>query len=177
MRCFFCCFLAACTAGFLPVVAQRPGGPEVAVERFRRVSHREVHFWVKIANKGDQPVFLTGIRYETGPSLFPVYLDQWDPKEGWKSYFCLDMPSPHTIKLNPGEGMTEELWWKLPMSAVCKNPITKLEGKFRFRVEYFASEKEARAYVKKLFSPKWRDARAPMAVSESFEILPEPSPR
>jgi len=158
--------------GFSLLLSQQPAGPEVVVERFKRVSPDEVHLWVKIANKVDQAFFLTGFQWESGPRPFPIYLDQWHPVEGWQSYFCLDMPPPHVIKLNPGDAITEEFKFKLPMSAVCKNPITKLEGRFRFRLEYFESEKQTRAYVKKLFSPSWKEARAPFVVSEPFEIPP-----
>lgn len=166
----FCCLLLASLIGSTLLPSQSPARPEVVVERFKRVSRDEVHFWLKISNKADQPVFLTGFKYESGPSPFPVYLDQWRPEDGWNSYFCMDTPPPAVIKLNPSETITQVLWWKLPMSVVCKNPITKLEGKFRFRVEYFASEKQARAYLKTLFSPRWREARAPFAASAPFEI-------
>jgi len=151
-------------------------GPEILVERIKRVSRDEVHFSLKVTNRSDRPVFLLGIDRKSEPSLHPVHLEQWQPKDGWKSSNCMDMPPPHVIKLDPGEAITKEFWLQLPMSVVCRNPITRLEGKFRFRVEYFESEKQARAYVEKLFSRRWKDARAAVAVSEPFEIPPPASP-
>ena len=103
------------------------------VERIERVSRDEVHFRVKVTNRTDRPIFLTGINYELmgikgelGPRLYPVYLEQWRTKEGWTAISCMDTPPPHAITLNPGEAIT---WapsgWKLPMVGVCKNRITR----------------------------------------------------
>ena len=89
---------------------------------------------------------------------------------------CMDTPPPHVIKLNPGGAMTLDLVLELPLSGVCKERNIQLEGKFRYRLEYFQSEKQVRTYVKTRFSSRWREARAPVAVSEPFEIPPTPSP-
>ncbi len=72
--------------------------------------------------------------------------------------------------------MTLDLVLELPLSAVCKERNIQLEGRFRYRLEYFDSEKQARTYVKKIFSPRWREARARVTLSEPFEIPPTPSP-
>lgn len=165
---------------------------EILVDRTERVSRDEAHFSLKATNRSDRPVFLTGIDWrkvtnrsdrpvsrgvtndELGWRLDPVHLEQWRTEKGWKEAYCSDTPPPDVIKLNPGEVITEVLWLKLPMSVICRNPITELEGKFRFRVEYFESEKQARAYIEKLFSPRWKEARATVAFSEPFEIpLPQ----
>ena len=170
-----CCLLGASLTGSSLLPSPSPAGPEIVVERFKRMSRDEVHFWLKVINRSDRPVFLLGINWESGPNLDPVRLDQWQSQEGWKSPYCMDTP-PDVIKLNPGEAITQKLWWKLPMSVICKNPITRLEGRFRFRLDYFESEKQARAYLKTLFSPRWREARAPVAVSKPFEMPPPANP-
>ena len=156
---------------------QRPT-VEVLVERNERVSRDEARHRVKVTNRSDRPVFLTGIIDELGPRLDPVYLEQWRTKEGWKTVVpCMDTPPPDVIKLNPGEAMTSDLVLKVPLFGVCKERNIQLEGRFRFRLEYFESEKQARTYLKKLFSGRWREARAAaVALSEPFEIPPTPNP-
>ncbi len=178
------CLLLATSIGSSQRGSSDPVAPEIIVERVERVSPDQVHFRVKVRNTSDRPIFFMGINYELmaindklGRHLYPVYLEQWRTKEGWTAISCMDTPPPHVISLNAGEAIT---WapsgWKLPMAGVCKNRIARWEGKFRFRVEYFESEKQVRAYVKKIFSPRWREARARVAVSEPFEIPPTPSP-
>ena len=172
----FCCLIVASPTGASLLPSPGRAGPEIVVERVERVSRDEVHFWLKITNRADRPIFLAGINYESGPRPELVFLAQWRPPEGWKRSACMDTPPPDVIKLNPGEAITQELWGKLPMSVVCRNPITRFEGKFRFRLEYFESEKQARTYVKQIFSPRWREARALVALSEPFEIPSTPNP-
>ena len=173
-----CSLLAALASGFSPLQSSdEPARVKVLVERIERVSRDKVHFWLKVANTSDRPVFLNGINYESGPSLYPVYLEQSRTKEGWKTVVpCMDTPPPDVIKLKPGGVMTLDLVLELPLSAVCKERNIQLEGRFRHRLEYFESEKQARAYVKKIFSRRWQEARAPVAVSEPFEIPPTSSP-
>ncbi len=177
-------FFAASSISFSQPSTDEPARVEILVERIERVSRDEVHFWLKVSNRSDEPVFLTGINYElltkinykSGPRLYPVYIEQWRLKEGWKRTCGMDTPPPHVIKLNRGDAITEVLWEKLPMSLVCRNRITRWEGKFRFGLEYFDSEKQARIYVKKIFSRRWKEARAQVAFSEAFEIPPTPNP-
>ena len=190
-----CSLLAALSIGFSPLQSSdEPARVKVLVERIERVSRDKVQFWLKVTNRSDRPVFLYGIDYEsleellTGPNsearprrseprLYPVYLEQWRRKEGWKIVGpCLDTEPPHVIKLNPGEVMAFDSALVLPLPSVCKVRNIQLQSKFRFRLEYFDSEKQARAYVKRLFSSRWQQARAPVAVSEPFEIPPTPSP-
>ncbi len=166
-----------------PFAATKPKGAQILVERIERVSRDEVHFRLKVRNRSDRSIFLTAINYgllgikdESESRPYPVHLEQWRTKEGWTAVSCTDTAPPHVINLNPGEVISEELWAKLPMSVICRNRIAKWEGRFRFRVEYFETEQQARAYVEKLFSPRWREAHAPVAVSESFEIPPSPDP-
>ena len=161
--------LVVSSFGFSPFSTDEPARVEIVVERVERVSHDEVHFWLKVSNKSEGPVFLAGINYESGPRPLLLFIEQWRTKEGWKRSYCMDTPPPDVIELNPAEAMTFDLVLELPMSVVCGNRITQLEGKFRFQLEYFESEKQVRTYVKKLFSQRWREARAPVALSEPFE--------
>ena len=184
----FFTFLAASFVGLSQVSKNEPVRIDILVERIERVSRDEVHFRVKVRNRSDRSIFLTAINYElfgikdeSGPRPYPVYLEQWRAKEGWTTISCIDTPPPHVVKLNPSEMISEESWAKLPMSVICRNRIAAWEGKFRFRLEYFESEKQARAYVKKIFSRRWREAHAAVALSEPFEIPsasnPEAHPR
>ncbi len=170
-----CCLLSGSPTWSSP----EAGGVEIVVERIQRVSRDEVHFWLKVTNRSDRPIFLAGTNFESRPIPELVFLDQWRTKEGWKTVApCMDTPPPHVIKLNPAGAMTLDLVLDLSLPRVCKERNIQLEGRFRYRVEYFASEKQARAYLKKLFSRHWQEARPPLtlAVSEPFEIPPTPNP-
>ena len=171
-----CNLLVVSSFGFSPFPPDEPARVEIFVERIERVGRDEVHFWLRVTNKSDRPIFLAGTNFESRPIPELIFLDQWGPDEGWKRTACMDTPPPDVIRLNPGEAITQVLWEKLPMSVVCRNRITRFEGKFRFRLEYFESEKQARTYVKKIFSRRWREARALVALSEPFEIPPAPNP-
>ena len=150
----------------------QPAGVKVVVERVERVSRDEVHFSVKIANGLNKTVFLPGANFgKPNPEL--LFLEQWREKEGWKTVVhCLDTPPPDLLKLKPNEAMPVEYVLELPLSVVCKERNVKLEGRFRYRLQYFESDREARAYIKKLFSPSWKEAHAPFVVSEPFEMPP-----
>ncbi len=178
VRGFLGCSLVVATSFGLPSAhSGEPPRVEILIERVKRASWEEVHFRLKVTNRSDRPVFLNGIKYESERHLYPVYLEQWRAGEGWKTVVpCMDTPPPHVIKLNPGEAMALDPVLQLPLSSVCKVRSIQLEGRFRFRLEYFESEKQARAYMKKLFSDRWREARAPVAVSEPFKIPPAPNP-
>ncbi len=175
---FLCCnFLLACSVGTTLGNSNDTSRVEILIESVQRVSPQEVHFRLKVTNRSNRPVFLNGIKYESERHLYPVYLEQWRTREGWKIVVpCMDFPPPHVIKLDPGEAMALAPVLQLPLSSVCKVRNVQLEGEFRFRVEYFDSEKQARAYIEKLFSPRWKEARAPVAFSEAFEIPPARSP-
>lgn len=167
---------------------------EILVEHVERVSREEVDVQLKVTNRSSKPVFLTGVDWrkvtnrgrpvfeggiddELGRRIEPVYLEQWRNNEGWKIVGpCMDTPPPHVLTLNPGKVMAFDSILALPLPSICKERNIQLEGKFRFRVEYFESEKQARAYIGKLFSARWKQAHAAAAVSEPFEIPPAPSP-
>jgi len=147
-------------------------GLKVVDERVERVSRDKVHFWVKVANESDRPVFLIGIQYRN-PRPYYLFLEQWRTVEGWKAVVpCMDMLPEDVITLKPGGTMRLDFLLKVPLSAVCKERNVNLEGRFRYRLEYFYSKKDALTYVKLMDSPDWKRASALSAVSESFEISP-----
>jgi hypothetical protein len=173
-----CSFLLAYFVEPTLVGSSETSRVEILIERVERVSREEVHFQLKVTNRLDRPVFLSGIKYESERHLYPVYLEQWRGTEGWKIVVpCMDVPPSDVIKLDPGETMILAPVLQLPLPSVCKVRVIQFEGKFRFRLEYFNNEKQARAYIRKLFSQQWRQAQAPTAVSEPFEIPPEPAAR
>jgi hypothetical protein len=82
----------------------------------------------------------------------------------------MDTPPPHIVKLEAGNSMIENLALKVPLEGVCKERNIPFEGKFRFRLNYFDTEENARAHLKKFFSPGWQDQRVPVVLSEPFKI-------
>lgn len=175
---FFGLLLIALTVHFFPNLADASSEVCLLVEKVEKVGHHEVRFVVKIENISSRAIFFTGIKDERGERLYPVYLEQWRGTEGWKIVVpCMDVPPSDVIKLDPGETMILAPVLQLPLPSVCKVRVIQFEGKFRFRLEYFNNEKQARAYIRKLFSQQWRQAQAPTAVSEPFEIPPEPAAR
>lgn len=153
--------------------SDQPPTVEVRVERNERINHNEVHFRVRVTNTSKQAVFLTGIIYESRSLLDPVYLEQQRVTGDWKIVVpCMDTPPPHVIKLDPAEPTIEDLVLKVPLERVCKERNIQLEGKFRFRVNYFEREEQARAYLKNFFSKGGQEAHTAVALSEPFEISP-----
>ena len=150
----------------------QPAGVKVVVERVERVSRDEVHFSVKIANGLDRTVFLPGTNFgRSNPEL--LFLEQWREKEGWMTVVpCLDTPPPQLVKLKPSEVINVERVLELPYLGVCKERNVQLEGRFRYRLDYFESEKQARIYLKRVYSRGYQPAHAAVAVSEPFEMPP-----
>jgi len=145
----------------------------VVVGQVDRVSRDEVHFSVKVSNLSERPVFLTGINYESGPRLYPVFLEHSRTIGDWKVVApCMDTPPPDVIKMSPSEAITLDFGLKVPLSGVCKERDVDFDGRFRFRINYFESEKLARTYMKKIFSRGYQSASAALALSEPFEIPP-----
>ena len=117
LRGFLCwSLLVASSFGFPSTLSDESSRVEIIVERIERVSHDEVHFWLKVSNKSERPVFLAGINYESGPRPLLLFIEQWRTKEGWKRSYCMDTPPPDVIELNPAEAMTFDLVLELPMS-------------------------------------------------------------
>ena len=166
--------LAIFGVGFSVVQSSdEPARVRVLSERVERVSHDEVHLWVKVANISDRAVFLTGINYESGPRLYPVFLEQWRTKVGWKTVApCMDTPPPDVIKLNLSQAMTLDFVLKIPLSGVCKERNIQIGGRFRYRLDYFDNEKQARNYLEILTTQGYQPAHAGVVVSEPFEIPP-----
>ncbi|HYB61836.1 MAG TPA: hypothetical protein VEH50_10185 [Methylomirabilota bacterium] len=152
--------------------AHPPGGVVVSVGGLKRISPKQTNFEVSITNNGETPIFLAGINYESGPSPELVFIEHERERDEWLTINCMDTEPPDTIRLNAGETITRKIWWELPMSVVCGNPVTSFEGRFRIQVRYFQSDAEVRAYLKKLFSNHWKEARAAAAFSEPFEVPP-----
>ncbi len=151
--------------------SDQPPTVEVRVERNERINRNEVRFRVSVTNRSSVPVFLTGIIYESTSLLDHVYLEQQRVTGDWKIVVpCIDMPPPHVIKLDPAKPKIEDLVLKVPLERVCKVRNIQLEGKFRFRVNYFETEEQARAFLKKFFSKGGQEAHAADALSEPFEI-------
>ena len=138
----------------------------------KRVSSDEVHFRMRVTNRSERLVFLTGIIFEFRSQLDPIQLEQQREAGDWKMVVpCMDTPPPHVIKLEPAKPVIEDLVLNVPLEGVCKERNIQLEGNFRFRLYYFDSEAKTRAYLKKFFSPAgWQDAHAAVAQSEPFKI-------
>ncbi len=168
---FFRSSLFLILAGSSTCRLKQPSNVEVLVEHVERISGDEAQFRVRITNRSEEAVFLTGIVYESSSQLYPTYLEQQRAARNWKIVVpCMDTPPPHVIKLEPAKTMIENLVLKVPLEGVCKERDIQLEGNFRFRLPYFDSEKNARAYLKKLFSADWQDTRSAVALSEPFKI-------
>jgi hypothetical protein len=167
-------------AGLQPPHTGQHAGVEISVTRIERLSRDEAHFQVKVRNGSGTSVFLTAIDYArlgvkdgSGPQAYPVYIEQWRGTEGWKIVApCMDSPPPHVMRLSPAASLIEDRALKVPLGGPCKERNVQLEGKFRFRLDYFQSEAQARHYIETLFSPQWKQARAAAALSQEFEMPP-----
>jgi hypothetical protein len=161
-RLAICMFLAVATVAFgAPIycygqkpdpwnaVSDQPSNVEVRLEHNERIARSEAHFRVSVTKSPGMSVFSTGIIYESGPRLYPVYLEQQGLTSDWHIVQpCIDAPPPQVIKLDPGVPMLEDLVLKIPLGGVCKERNPEIEGKFRFRVDYFETEAQARLYLK-----------------------------
>jgi hypothetical protein len=166
--------LGVLCVGFAPPQSSiKSASLKVVVERVERVGHDEVHLSLKVANGPDRPVFLTGINFER-PIPDPLFLEQWQTKEGWKTVApCMDTAPPHVIKLDRSGVINLDLVLKIPLSRICKERNIQLEGKFQYRLYYFDSEKKAQTYLKNLRSGgDYKPEHAVAVVSEPFEIPP-----
>lgn len=158
-------------AGFSPLQASdEPVGVKVILERVERVSRDEAHFSVKMKNESSRPIFLAGINFERPiPEL--LFLEQWRTEEGWRTVTPrMDPEPPHVIKLKPNGAITLDLVLNVHQLGVCKERNVQLKGRFQFRLNYFSSAKQVRAYLGKIFSSDWQSAHSAVAVSEPFEI-------
>lgn len=155
---------------------QAPRAESVGIKifpgRVERVSLDEVRYSVKIVNGLQSTIFLPGVNFGR-PLPETLSLEQWRTKEGWKTVApCMDTPPPHVIKLAPGQVIALDYVMDTRFRTICKEHHLELTGRYRYRLDYFDTEKRARAYIRKLFSPTWKEARAPFVVSEPFDIPP-----
>jgi hypothetical protein len=163
------CSLLLLFIGPWTVGSDHPPTVEVRVEQNERIGPNEAHFRVRVTNRSGVPVFSTGIIYESGPRLYPVYLEQKRLTGAWQIVVpCVDTPPPEVIKLDPAVPMLEDSVLKIPLEGVCKKRKPQIEGKFRFRLDYFETEAQAGLYLKKFLSN--RGPRPASAVSEPFEV-------
>ncbi len=106
------------------------------------------------------------------PVPFPLYLEQWQDKIGWQVLApCVDLAPSDVVRLKPAKSLIVEERFENPLPSVCKVRNIRFQGKFRFRLDYFLSEKAARRHEENFFSSSQGPNR--LAVSEPFEI-PEP---
>ena len=115
-----------------PCRSDQPSSVEVLVEHVERVSNDEAHFRVRVTNTSKQPVFLTGIIYDSRSILNPIYLEQQRAARGWNIVVpCMDTPPPNVIKLEPAKPMIENLVLKVPLEGVCKERDIQLDAACR----------------------------------------------
>jgi len=168
-RLFPCWFMLL---GFAPTLSPNQSGTlQLYVQRKEIISRNEVHFTLNIANYSGTPLFLTGIPLGPEPKPAPVYLEHQGKAGSWNVVVpCMDIPPPDVLRLDPGQVYLQKLELRVPLEGACKVHDIMLEGKFRFRIKYFKSEKQARAYIKLFLSKGDDDGLGMNLLSEPFEI-------
>jgi hypothetical protein len=147
----------------------------VVVEKTERISQNEARLRVKVTNISGKPVFSTGIIHDSWPTRLDVYLEYKTAKEGWQLVGPRhDVPVQEVIRLDPAVPVFEETWLKVPLAGTARRmlPDMKLEGQFRYRVDYFESKTQARLYLKRFFENRHDYPRPAAAFSGPFEIPP-----
>lgn len=151
----------------------QPSSLKVLVPLNERVSDSEAHLRLSMTNSSDRPIFLTGVIYESESHVIPAYLEQEQISGEWRTVLpCMDTAPPQIIKLDPARQIEERIVLKIPLEGVCKERNIRFEGRFRFRLNYFRSEEQARTYLKTFFSKDAEQVGAAVAVSEAFRIPP-----
>ena len=161
-----CCFVSSA----LQASREGAGKITITVKKIERVSIDKVHFWLKLENGSSGYIFLEGSNFGVLDTE-QLYLEQWRPNEGWHTVVpCPDTPPPSVIKLKAGEAINQERVLTNPIHALCMERTVQFEGRFRFRMEYFMSEKDATTNEKN-FGLSEHPLPAPhVAVSDPFEI-------
>lgn len=162
-----CCAIMLMTFGLSPLwcVDDTAAGVQLETVQVVRVGPNEVHLKVKIVNGSDKPVFGATIDREVLVP-YPVYIEQWQPSRGWTIVApCVDVPPPYVVRVDPGKAVSGDYRVKVPLGGACKQRDLKLQGRFRWRWEYFANERGAQAYSRGL---ETKGAR--VVVSEPFRI-------
>jgi hypothetical protein len=165
--------LAVCSIiRFSPLQCSNEGATDVRVisVKVQRVGHNKASLSLKVVNKSSRPVFLAGMNI-VRPIPYPVFLEQWWADGGWTAVApCMDIAPPQVIRLDPGKELATGYNLSIPPPRSCGMPNLQLEGRFRYRLDYFLSNKEAQKYLLAVYSPGRQPARAHVALSEPFEI-------
>jgi hypothetical protein len=172
-RCALFWGLVVCSIiSFSPLQSSDDGAADVRVVsvKVERVGHNKASLSLKVVNRSNRPVFLAGVNIE-GPLPYPVFLEQWQADGGWTAVApCMDVPPPQVIRLDPGKELATGYNLRVPPPRSCGMPNLQLEGRFRYRLDYFLSKKKAQKYLLSVYSPGRQPARAHVALSEPFEI-------
>lgn len=145
----------------------------VTVERTERLSSDEVRWSVKIANETGKAVFLPGWNVgRANPHL--LFLEHLEESGNWKTIFpCIDTPPPNLIELRSGANISVQRVLNLGEfrnENICKERSIQYEGVFRFRLEYFETEREGQAYLKKVRQRGYQPAQGNIAISQLFKV-------
>ena len=145
----------------------------VVVENIERTGQNEARWHVKVTNHSGKPVFSTGIIMEPWYRTLDLYVQQKRGEEDWHLIApCRDLPPASVIQLKSEVPWVEEQTIKVPFTSPCKIRDIKLEGQFRYRVDYFESRQQAQRYLEKFFESSKDKPRPASAFSEPFEIPP-----
>jgi hypothetical protein len=150
-------------------------GVKVVVEKVERVSLNKVYFRLKLLNVLASPVFLDGralLLLSEQPFAEQLFLDQWKDGEWHSIVPCLENAPSSIFRLNPGKTISQDRVLTDPVEAPCKDRHFLLDGTFRFRLEYFLSEEEAKTNERNFNAPGANLPAPQVAVSASFEIPP-----
>jgi hypothetical protein len=154
------------------------GDVKVIVERIERASQKEVHFRLTMVNESASPVFLEGRAIELFPEqTFPeqLYLEQWRDGEWHLVVPCLENAPSSVITLNPGMTISQDRVLTDPVESPCKERRVQFDGRFRFRLEYFLSEQDAKANERNVDSSGANVPAPHVALSDQFEIPTKPA--
>jgi hypothetical protein len=156
-----------------PAILRAQSGPanvQIIVERVERVGSNQAHFWLKVVNGSSSPVFIEAHPFDT-TILEDLWLQKWSPEKGWYTVApCPDTAPAGVLELKPKDAIAQERVLTNPIEALCKERNIEIEGRFRFLVNYFLTEKRARTNERNYFSSGQPPPRT--VVSEPFEIPP-----
>lgn len=175
-RGFLARYLAAFViVGFSPLQSSgdAPTDVQVIIVKIEEV-HNIVYIRLKMVNRLPRPVYVAGIKFDR-PEPYPVLLEQWRADGGWTAVApCMDVPPPQVMRLGPGKALVSDCRLRVfpAKVGVCVPPNLQSGGRFRYRLDYFMSEREAHAYLDTVYSPGHQPQRDHVALSEPFEISP-----
>jgi hypothetical protein len=172
LTCVLIAFLWLDTSAIGPA-QDAPSNIKLIVEKIDRVSENEVHFWLSLRNASASPIYLEGralLRISSQPFTEQLFLEQWKDGEWHLVVPCLENAPPDIIRLNPGTTISQERGLTNPLNAPCKVRQVIFAGTFRFRLNYFLSEKDARANERNFDLSRPNRPAPHAALSDSFEI-------